>query len=97
MKNKKDIIRRASDKSGFTRTDMTVALEAFIDAISDFVIEGEEVMLFGFCKIIPELVGDREIHNLNGDGVEKMIIPAHKVPRVKFSDTFKEQVKLGKK
>ena len=97
MKNKKDIIRRASDKSGFTRTDMSVALDAFIDAISEFVIEGEDVMLFGFCKISPELMPERIVHDLNGDGTEKMVIPAHNVPRVKFSDTFKEQVKFGKK
>ena len=96
MKNKKDVIRRASEISGFKQVDLTDALEAFIQAISEFVVKGEDVLLFDFCKIIPELIPEREVYDLNSAEKRTIIIPAHRVPKARFADSFREAVKIGK-
>ena len=91
MKNKEDIVRLASKISGFTKKDMGIAYDSFLQAITELMQEGEDISIFGFGKIIIDNVPEKKIYDINnGDFV---MVPPHKNPKFKFSDRVRELVK----
>lgn len=46
--NKSDLIAKVAEKTGFTKRDSELAVNACISSITDALVEGEKVQLIGF-------------------------------------------------
>ncbi len=46
--NKSDLIAKVAEKTGFTKRDSEIAVNAFISSIEDALVAGEKVQLIGF-------------------------------------------------
>ena len=91
MKNRSELVRLASKKSGFTKGDMAIALDAFLEVSKEILKSGEDINIMGYFRVISEVIPERELYDLN-NGVMRTV-PAHRHARVKFSDSFKDAIR----
>ena len=91
MANKAALIERVAEKTGLTKKDATVAVDAVFETIQDALVDGEKVQLIGF--------GNFEVRNRaarkgrNPQTGAEIQIPASKVPAFKPGKALKDAVK----
>ncbi len=93
---KNDLVAAVADITGFTKKDSTAAVDAVIDAITAALVAGDKVSLVGFGTFAVKERAERQGVNpaMAKDGkVEKVIIPASKVPSFKAGKALKDAVK----
>ncbi|MHC3377036.1 HU family DNA-binding protein [Ligilactobacillus equi] len=91
MANKAQLIDTIAEKTGLTKKDATVAVDAVFGSIQDFLAEGEKVQLIGFGNFE---VRDRAARKgRNPQTGEEIQIPASKVPAFKPGKALKDAVK----
>ncbi|ETA74802.1 HU family DNA-binding protein [Ligilactobacillus equi] len=91
MANKAQLIDTVAEKTGLTKKDATVAVDAVFGSIQDFLAEGEKVQLIGFGNFE---VRDRAARKgRNPQTGEEIQIPASKVPAFKPGKALKDAVK----
>lgn len=89
--NKQELVSVVAEKTGFTKKDLTLILEEFLGAMTDALVEGNEVSLFGFGKFE---ISTRDSRNArNPQTGEEILVPAHNVVRFKPSSNLKNLVK----
>lgn len=89
--NKPELIKSISEKSGLSKKDSEIALDAFINVVSDALVNGDTVKIVGFGNFT---VKDRaERNGRNPSTGEEITIPAKKLPIFKFSKNLKDAVK----
>ncbi len=89
--NKPELIKSISEKSGLSKKDSEIALDAFINVVSDALVNGDTVKIVGFGNFT---VKDRaERNGRNPSTGEEITIPAKKSPIFKFSKNLKDAVK----
>ena len=89
--NKSDLVQAVSNRSGLTKKDSEIAVDAFIDGITEGLAKGEKVQLVGFGTFEVRNRKAREGRNPATGGIMK--IEASKVPAFKAGKALKDKVK----
>lgn len=93
--NKAELIAAVSDRTGLSRKDSEKALGAFIDAITETLVEGDKVQLVGFGVFETKRREARTGRNPQ-TGAE-IQIPASCNPVFKAGKVLKDIVSAGKR
>lgn len=88
--NKTELIEAMAEKTGFTKKNAEVALNAFIETVSEELVKGEKVSLVGFGTFEVSERAARE--GRNPQTGETMKIAASKAPKFKAGKALKDQV-----
>ncbi len=88
--NKSELIDAASDRVDLSKTDVSSALDAVLDSITDAVSRGDKVTLTGFGTFERRERSART--GRNPQTGEEMQISASKAPAFKAGKAFKEAV-----
>lgn len=90
MANKAALIERVAEKTGLTKKDATVAVDAVFKTIQDALVDGEKVQLIGFGNFeVRERAARKGRNPQTGKEIE---IPASKVPAFKPGKGLKDAV-----
>ena len=88
---KKDLIEKVAKAAGLTKKQAGEAVDALFDAITDSLKSGDPVLLTGFGKFE---VRERAARiGINPKTLEKIKLPASKVPAFKAGKALKVAVK----
>lgn len=86
--NKNELIRVVANNAGITLKDASIAVTAFIDAITEGLKAGDKVQISGFGTFEIKSKGERE--GINPKTGEKIQIAASKTPVFKFGKAYKD-------
>lgn len=88
--NRNELISSMAEKSGLSKKDVGIALDAFVDAVNDALKEGDKVQLIGFGSFEVKTRAARTAKNpRTGAPVE---IGESKVPAFKPGKAFKDML-----
>ena len=91
MANKAQLIETVAEKTGLTKKDATVAVDAVFGSIQDFLEMGDKVQLIGFGNFeVRERAARKGRNPQTGAEIE---IPASKVPAFKPGKALKDAAK----
>ncbi len=93
--NKKELIGKMAEKSGLSRRNAELALDAFISSVGDSLKKGEKVQLIGFGSF--ETVKTAKREGRNPSTGKAITIPAGKKPKFTAGKGLKELVNGKKK
>ena len=82
--NKTELVNAIAEKAQLTKVQAKAALDATMEAIAEELAKGEKVALVGFGTYSVVEKGERT--GINPATKAKIVIPAKKVIKVKFSD-----------
>lgn len=89
--NKKDIIKKVAENTGMTQKDVTVIVDAFVDAVMDSIKDGKvSISGFGTFEVVERAA---RIGRNPKTGLE-IEIPASKSPKFKPAKAFKDFVNM---
>lgn len=89
--NKKDIIKKVAENTGMTQKDVTVIVDAFVDAVMDSIKDGKvSISGFGTFEVVERAA---RIGRNPKTGME-IEIPASKSPKFKPAKAFKDFVDM---
>ena len=88
---KADIINEISAETGVAKKDVTVVVEAFMDAVKNNLLKKENVYLRGFGSFIIKHRAQKAARNITRKTT--MTIPAHDIPAFKPAKSFVNAVK----
>ena len=92
MANKAQLIETVAEKTGLTKKDATVAVDAVFGSIQDFLEKGDKVQLIGFGNFeVRERAARKGRNPQTGAEIE---IPASKVPAFKPGKALKDLVNV---
>ena len=89
--NKVDLIAAVADKAELEKKEATKAVDAFLEAITEALKEGDKVVISGFGQFEVKERAARE--GVNPATGEKITIPATRVPGFKAGKGLKDSVK----
>lgn len=89
--NKTELIAAMAAKTGFTKKDLAVVVDAFTDVVSDALTKGDKVSLVGFGSF--EVVERAARVGRDPQTGKPMNIPASKAPKFKAGSNLKAIVK----
>lgn len=85
---KAELVTKISEKSGLTKKDTNVFIDAFTDSVKEALKEGETVTLSGFGTFDVTVYGERKGRNPQTN--EEIVLPATRTPKLKPSKCFKD-------
>ncbi len=89
---KASIVSQITEKTGLTKKDASMFLDAFMETVEESLAKGDKVQLVGFGTF---LVRQREAREGRSPATgEKIQIPASKVPVFKPGKRLKDKVSL---
>ncbi len=88
---KKDLQKMVADKVGLTNKQAGEAIEAILEAVMNALAKGDSVLLTGFGKFEVRQRAARE--GINPQTMQKLKLPATKVPASKAGKALKDAVK----
>jgi DNA-binding protein HU-beta len=88
---KKDLVEVVAGKTGLTKRAAAEAVESTLGAIADALKKGDSVLLTGFGKF--EVRNRAARTGINPKTMEKITLPATKVPAFKAGKALKVAVK----
>ena len=88
--NKGEFVDKLSAKTGLSKKDARVALDAVIDLITESLVSNEEVLLTGFGKF--EARARKESKRINPQTQERITVPKKVVPAFKPGKNLKDIV-----
>lgn len=88
--NKSDLIAAMAAKTEFTKKDAELALNAFVDVVTEALVEGDKVQLVGFGSFEVRKRAARK--GRNPQTKEEIKIPASKAPVFKAGKALKDLV-----
>jgi DNA-binding protein HU-beta len=88
---KQEFVDRVAQKSGLSKKDAAVAVDAFLDSITDALRNGEEVAFTGFGKFQTQHRAARQGVNPRNPS-ERVHIPASRVPKFSAGRRLKEAI-----
>ena len=86
--NRKDFIKKVSEKSGLTQKDAREVVPAIFDVIMDVLREGDEICPAQGIRFTTHHMAGRTGRNPSTG--EPMPIAPRNIPKVKFSKTIKD-------
>ena len=87
---KADLVEKVADRTGLTRTDVAVVVDAFLDTVKKSVEAGHNIEIRGFGTFKVKLRKARIARNPRTG--EPVHVPARRVPVFKVSKELKELV-----
>ena len=87
---KADIINEISAETGVAKKDVTVVVEAFMDAVKNNLLKKENVYLRGFGSFIIKHRATKTARNISKNTT--IVIDAHDIPAFKPAKSFVEQM-----
>lgn len=94
--NKAELVNAVANKTGFTKKDAEVAINAFLDTVESALVKGEKVQLIGFGTFETRKRKAREGRNPRKPE-ETIKIAASKAPVFKAGKALKDAVNKTKK
>jgi len=88
--NKNELVSSIAEKSGLTKKNSALLLDAFVSSVQDTLATGEKVALSGFGTF--EVKERAERNGINPKTGEAIDIPASKFPKFKAGKTLKDLV-----
>ena len=88
---KKDLVEVVASKTGLTKRAAGEAVDAMLDAVTEALAQGDSVLLTGFGKF--EVRNRAERTGINPKTMERITLPATKVPAFKAGKALKLAVK----
>jgi DNA-binding protein HU-beta len=88
---KAEIVADIANKTGIEKIAVQKTVEAFMDAIKDSMINGENVYLRGFGSFVIKQRAEKTGRNISKNTT--IIIPAHNIPSFKPAKSFVSDVK----
>lgn len=88
---KAELIDAIATKTNLTKKDIDLCLNATVETIIESLNKGEKVSLVGLGTF--EVKERNERQGVNPKTMEKITIPARKVPAFKAAKNFKDSVK----
>lgn len=92
---KADVVAQVSEMTGVEKTTVLNIVEAFMAAVKEDMVNGNEVFLRGFGSFIIKERAEKTARNISKNTT--MIIPAHNIPAFKPAKTFADAVANGNK
>lgn len=92
---KAEIVADIATKTGIEKIAVQKTVEAFMDAIKDSMINGENVYLRGFGSFVIKQRAEKTGRNISKNTT--IIIPAHNIPSFKPAKSFVSDVKTNVK
>jgi len=87
---KADLVEKIAEKTGLTRTDVSVIVDGFLDAVRNSMKEGNNIEIRGFGTFKIKSRKARKARNPRTG--EEVPVPDRKVPVFKPSNEFKELI-----
>ncbi len=87
---KTELIGVIAEKTGLTKKDADIALNAVVSSITDALVSGEKVSVVGFGTF--EVRDRKEKQVINPQTKQKMTAPASKAPAFKPGQALKNAV-----
>ena len=89
--NRLELVNTISRKMGATKKDADKAVTAFIDTVTEALVEGRKLQLIGFATFeVRERAARKGRNPQTGEEIE---IPASKIPAFKAGKSLKDSVK----
>ncbi len=88
---KAEIVADIANKTGIEKIAVQKTVEAFMDAIKDSMVNGENVFLRGFGSFVIKKRAEKTGRNISKNTT--IIIPAHNIPSFKPAKSFVSDVK----
>ena len=92
---KADIVNEIARNIGVEKVTVQKSVEAFMDAVKDCMIKGNNVYLRGFGSFIVKKRAKKTARNISKNTT--IIIPAHNIPAFKPAKSFVTKVKTNVK
>ena len=89
--NKAELVAAVAEKTGFTKKDAEIAVNAFVGSVEEALVKGEKVQLIGFGTFEAKARAART--GINPKTKETITIAATKVPAFKAGQALKNAVK----
>lgn len=89
--NKAELVASVAEKTGFTKKDAEIAVNAFVASVEGALVEGEKVQLIGFGTFETRQRKARQGRNPRKPG-EVIDIAASKAPVFKAGKALKDAV-----
>ena len=89
--NKTELIAALADKAGMQKRDAEKALNAFVDVVTESLLNGDKVQMVGFGSFEVKERAERTARNPRTG--EVLTVPASKAPIFKAGKALKEAVK----
>ncbi|MGI6727325.1 MAG: HU family DNA-binding protein [Anaerovoracaceae bacterium] len=89
--NKAELVACVAEKTGFTKKDAEVAVNAFVASVEEALVKGEKVQLIGFGTFETRHRKERQGRNPRNPG-EVIQIEASKAPVFKAGKALKDAV-----
>jgi len=90
--NKSELITEVADRSGISKKETEITLNATLEAIADALRQGEKIQLVGFGVF--EVKNRAARTGRNPKTKEPINIPASRTPQFKAGKTLKEIVNI---
>lgn len=91
---KQEFVERVSAKSGLSRREAQMAVDAMLDSITDALKGGQDVTFTGFGKFTTQRRAARQGVNPRNP-TQKVNIPAATVPKFSAGSSLKQAVRGG--
>lgn len=88
---KAEIVNEISKTTGIDKTTVLTTVEAFMKAVKDSMIGGENVYLRGFGSFILKKRAKKTARNISKN--TSIEVPEHNIPAFKPAKTFAEKTK----
>ncbi len=88
---KAEIVAEIANKTGIEKVAVQATVEAFMDAVKESMVKGENVYLRGFGSFTIKRRAEKTGRNISKNTT--IIIPAHNIPSFKPAKTFVNEVK----
>ena len=88
---KAEIVAEIANKTGIEKVAVQATVEAFMDAVKNSLVEGENVYLRGFGSFIVKKRAEKTGRNISKNTT--IIIPEHFIPAFKPAKSFVAEVK----
>jgi len=88
---KAEIVAEIANKTGIEKVAVQATVEAFMEAVKDSMVKGENVYLRGFGSFTIKRRAEKTGRNISKNTT--IIIPAHNIPSFKPAKTFVNHVK----
>lgn len=84
---KSDVVDALAEKTGVSKKQAEAVLDAFQETVKGALQKGEKITLRGFGTFSVKQRAEK--NGVNPATRERIVIPAKRVPALKFSDDFK--------
>jgi DNA-binding protein HU-beta len=88
---KADIVNQIADSTGIEKVAVQTTVEAFMKAVKESMVNGNNVYLRGFGSFIIKKRAEKKGRNISKNTT--ILIPEHNIPAFKPAKSFASQVK----